>query len=329
MKIIKLGHYSESQNNENINQLFGIIDESLNQLLYKNVDSVSHYFPKNALQSIIKDKKFYFSDIEFLNDYSETESIYLIIEKEVTQSASLTDQTKELFRKILKIRPMVINDIVFNNTKEEDDKDNFIYNRRNYIFCCSLDNDCLSNWKYYGKGNGYEAYNISLNPGMFINDLKKVFTFPECKIIAGKVIYDYTIKCNFVSELMQRINKFLIETNCTSKMLYALETRLFYYLMDISIFFKDISYKDEKEYRFVISIDNSKIKSNKLDFDFRYVNNILIPFLKVPFEKRVIDLIVTGPTVHSDISLKGLVALLDYNEFSNTEVGISTIPLRY
>lgn len=332
MKIIKLGYYFEAFNNKFINELFYDIEKTFNNTIFKVDGVVCHYFPKSALLSIVKDQKLYFSDIDFLNDSSETKHIYTIIEKAVSQ-VNTDSAAVNLFKEVLRTKSMLADDISFSRQKEDDENDGFIYNQRNYVFCCSLDNDCLSNWKYYGKGNGYEAYNISFRASSYLTYLENILKFKERKCFSGIVIYDNKSKIELIINLIQKIDEFIeksnLDSNLDSDIMRALETRLFYYIMDISLFFKDDAYKDEKEYRFVVSLDNSKIKSNALEYDFRFVNDILVPYLKIPFDKDIIEMIGIGPCMNSDLSSKSLFALLQYYNFKNTFVGESSIPLRY
>lgn len=302
----------------------------VNGTIFKADETVCHYFPKSALLSIIKDKKFYFSDTDFLNDYSEMKHIYSVIEKVVSQDDTDSAAIK-LFKGILRDKTMIVDDISFIDKKIEDDSesDGFIFNRRNYVFCCSLDNDCLSNWKYYGKGNGYDAYNITFNASHYLKYIKSIIKFKEYKCLSGIVIYDDDIKAEMISNLIQKIDTFIEVSNPDSNMMRALETRLFYYIMDISLFFKDSAYKDEKEYRFVLGLDNSKIRNNALEYDFRFANDILVPYLKIPFDKDMVELVGIGPCMNSDLSSKSLFALLQYYNFENTSVGKSSLPLRY
>ena len=328
MKVIKLGYYYEAFNNENINTLFCNIEKMFNDTIFKVEESVCHYFPKSALLSIVKDKKFYFSDTDFLNDISEMKHIYSIIEEVISRDN--TDRgAVNLFKEILRINPLIKDDISFDDRKGSNENDGFIYNRRNYVFCCSLDNDCLSNWKYYGKGKGYDAFNITFNANSYLAYIKSIFKFKEHKFLSGIVIYENELKVKLITNIIKKIDEFIKISDLDSKMMRALKTRLFYYIMDLSLFFKDSAYKDEKEYRFVISLDNSKIKDNALEYDFRFANDILVPYLKIPFDKDMIELIGIGPCMNSDLSAKSLYALLQYYNFENTSVGKSSIPLRY
>lgn len=78
-----------------------------------------------------------------------------------------------------------------------------------------------------------------------------------------------------------------------------------------------------------MSLDNSKIRNNNLQYDFRFANDILVPFLKIPFDKNMVEMVCVGPCLNTDISIKSLTALLKYYDFNNAAIGISTIPLRY
>lgn len=136
-------------------------------------------------------------------------------------------------------------------------------------------------------------------------------------------------KKSFIHDLIHKIDSFISVSNLNDDTIHALTTRLFYYFMDICLFFKDPFYMDEKEYRFVISLDNSKIKKYNLEYDFRLVNDLLVPFLKIPFDKNMIKLVGIGPCINTDSLEKSLSAILEYYNFNNAAIGVSTIPLRY
>lgn len=191
MKIIKLGYYEEAFANEHINLLFADIHKTFSNSIFKNGTKICHYFPKSALLNIIKDQKFYFSDSEFLNDYSESNQFYFMLE-DVIAKISTESPAIKIIKDILRMKSMIKNNISFKNLG--DDGDDFIYNRRNYVFCCSLDNDCLSNWKYYGKGGGYEAYNFVFEADDYFSYIKRTVKFKGCKCLSGMVIYDEEIK---------------------------------------------------------------------------------------------------------------------------------------
>lgn len=327
MKIIKLGDYGSAYVNEQFNPLLVDIEKLFSDNVLNNSATVCHYFPKSALLSIVKEQRLYFSDLEFLNDYSESQPLYSVIEEAIAETETESPATR-IMKDILRIRPMLKDDISFSHYEDNND-DGFIYNRRNYVLCCSLDNDCLSNWKYYGKGSGYDAFNIMFKANSYLQFIEQTLRFNGYKCLSGSVIYDNEIKRRLIHELIHKINSFITASNLTENMFRGLTTWLFYYIMDMSLFFKDSYYQDEKEYRFVLSLDNSKIKNNNLEYDFRFVNDILVPFLKIPFDKDMIETICIGPCLNTDISSKSLSAMLEYYDFKNAAIGVSTIPLRY
>lgn len=327
MKIIKLGGYDSACANEHLNPLLVDIEKLFGESILNKTATVCHYFPKSALLNIVKDQKLYFSDLEFLNDYSETQPLYSMVE-EVIAETEVESPATNILKEILRIKPLIKDEISF-TPYEGDDSDGFIYNRRNYALCCSLDNDCLSNWKYYGKGNGYDAFSIMFKANNYLEFIEQTLGLSGYKCLSGLVVYDNEVKRRLIHNLIHRINSFVTASNLTENTFRDLTTWLFYYIMDMSLFFKDSYYQDEKEYRFVLSLDNSKIKSNNLEYDFRFVNDILVPFLKIPFDKDMIEIVCIGPCLNTDISIKSLSALLKYYNFNNASIGISDIPLRY
>ncbi len=112
-----------------------------------------------------------------------------------------------------------------------------------------------------------------------------------------------------------------------------------------SIFFKNECFSSEEEFRFVAIAPKDKLnmlfyedgQRNCKMYDFRIVNGVAVPYLKMPFccynieECWVIDGIGVAPTHHYEQMVNGLMQLtksLDY-ALPNFEVRKSAIPLRY
>lgn len=222
MKIIKLGYYDSAYVNEYLNPLLVDIEKLFSDIVLNKTATVCHYFPKSALLSIVKDQRLYFSDLEFLNDYSESQPLYSTIE-EVIAEAKIESPATKILKEILRIKPMVKDAISFTH-HEGDDNDGFIYNRRNYALCCSLDNDCLSNWKYYGKGNGYDAFNIMFKANNYVEFIERTLRFSGYKCLSGLVVYDNEVKRCLVHSLIHKINSFVTASNLTEKTFRDLTT---------------------------------------------------------------------------------------------------------
>lgn len=77
-------------------------------------------------------------------------------------------------------------------------------------------------------------------------------------------------------------------------------------------------------------IDNVNIKKYNLEYGFRNAGSYLIPFLKIKFPKEMIKVLVANPTIATDsLAIKSLAAFIDYYEYTETAIGVSTVPLRY
>lgn len=112
-----------------------------------------------------------------------------------------------------------------------------------------------------------------------------------------------------------------------------------------ALFFKDKCFEDEREIRYVAIVPNSKLKELYYEYkgkkykmyDFRIVNGMLIPYIKMPFnnwnqkECWAINSIRIGPSGNADQKVAGLkqfIQSLDY-ELAECDVMKSNIPVRY
>ena len=179
MKLIKLG-FTSKYTEESIERIFLDGEDFLNNCISDFNGDVCHYFPTNKLKNILEDQKLLFSDVEFLNDSQEESNIFLIL-KELLESQSMQEIHPKLIHclsKFEELRTLTDNEIVYHSFRDIEDDNKFIYNSRRYIFCASKDIDCLAMWKYYSKGERYDALNIVFSPNDLINcvisDLKEI-----------------------------------------------------------------------------------------------------------------------------------------------------------
>ena len=339
IKLIKLG-FTSKYSDKSIEKLFLEGENFLNNYICDSPTEVCHYFPTNKIKNILGEHKLLFSDVEFLNDLQEESNIFLIL-KELLEGPSM----KEIHPKLIsclsrydELRTLVDNEIVYSNplSLEQDDHDKFIYNSRRYIFCASKDTDCLAMWKYYSKGDRYDALNIVFSPNDLINcivsDLKEIHN--GLRIVHGSVIYDDNIKKEILVHLIDEINRiyinYLYDNDRNSEIQHEIVNHFFYLLKDYSAFFKNESYKHEQEYRFVLEFDNTNIKKYNLEYDFRHVGAYQMPYMKIGFEKDIVKMLVINPNDSKDqLAIKSNRAFLDYYGYNKTDLGISTIPLRY
>lgn len=342
MEIIKLGFVSEFSD-ESIKSLFSDASSLFDLQIHNYTGDVCHYFPAAALQNILSPQSIIFSDTEFLNDLEEDNNLFLILDELL--NGDLTDEAMELMlidhlKGIKTLRPKMFSGIVYSDDNVaynvKDNSSSFIYNERQYVFCTSKDDDSLAMWKYYAKGGHYDAYNILFSSEAFLNCIQEKLSHVEqgIKIMHGSVIYDDNIKKEILLQLVRKINaiykEHLGDSSSDSAIRQELVNRFYYLIKEYSIFFKNEAYRHEEEYRFVIKIDNANIKKYNLEYGFRNAGSYLIPFLKIKFPKEMIKVLVANPTIATDsLAIKSLAAFIDYYEYTETAIGVSTVPLRY
>lgn len=343
MKIRRLG-FTSIYANKSIEKLFTDGERFLNKYIGDYIGDVCHYFPAAKLKNILGENELLFSDIEFLNDLQEETNMFLLL-KELIESDAVAEIHPQLIKALDgydTIRMLINDEIVYDDEhlhEPTEDDENFIYNGRRYIFCTSKDDDCLAMWKYYAKNERYDALNIVFRPKDLVNciisDLKQIQN--GIRIVHGSVIYDDNVKKEILLHLISEINELYIdylddtdydEYNCNIR--YEIVNRFFYLLKDYSVFFKNEAYKHEQEYRFILELDNTNIKKYGVKYDFRKVGAYQVPYIKISFEKEIIETLILNPTdANDELAIKSNRAFLDFYGYDKTNLGISTIPLRY
>ena len=340
MKILSLGHVEECSD-DTIKALFSGATNLIDKHIHDYANNVSHYFPASALQSILSGQSLIFSDAEFLNDIEENSNIFVVLSQMLERELIDLDMSPMLandIRDYAHIKSLLASDIIFkepqNAIKDYKSADILSYLERRYLLCTSKDNDCLAMWKYYSKGSGYDAYNIVFSPMDFIECIRENFSCVDngVRIMHGSIIYDDSVKKAILKQIITSIDGLYKEhlEDAAFSFRIELKIRFFNLLNDYGLFFKNEAYKHEQEYRFLIKLDNLNIKKHCLDYGFRSVGLYQIPFLKLKFKKELVKVLVTNPTIsNNDLAIKGLGALLDFLEYTDSSIGISTIPLRY
>ena len=95
--------------------------------------------------------------------------------------------------------------------------------------------------------------------------------------------------------------------------------------------FKKEAFKNENEYRFVITEYTDILQKHNRAFQIknRIQNGLIIPYIELDFDKDSVSVITTYPTIKQDYYKAGVESLLHQNEYHQTKVEISDIPLRY
>ena len=219
-------------------------------------------------------------------------------------------------------------------------------NTHNYLFCLSKDNDSLHMWNYYVHNGNYQGYNI----GIKIYDFLKCFDCddderPDGFIFScGDVLYEpkkqeaeIEALCNSIENegTVEKISETEYRTVLTNGML-----KLWFYILNFGLFFKDESFSDEKEYRIVIQYNEldgysaplaTRLNSEKRNIRYTFFerNGVIVPCLDVPLSKEAVKAIRLAPIMESYIASASMKEFLDSNGYSDVDVKQSTIPIRF
>lgn len=289
-----------------------ILDDGSNSNLY-------HYTKPEKLLSILESGTIRFSNALYLNDKEEVTYSYRLI---VNLIDEMQDLNLELFSKIKEYFYKKYKNII-------DGNDNFINKYEYYTISFSTDNDNLTLWNNYSKGQTYTGYNIGFCKKDLIADMER----QGFHSVYGNIIYNNEIQTTILKLIFEKWNKQYqkyIKAKNSSKNLEKMQDTIFE-LIDIlsiiSLFFKNPHFKDEKEYR-IIFISNFSPSSYKQTKIFEK-NGLFIPYIEYKFLKRTVSSINIGPTLDENIFYTSTCRLLANFGYEKKTINRSKIPLRY
>lgn len=319
-----------------------------------DVNYIHHYTSVDGLYSILEHQSLRFSNIKYMNDSSEvTIGLQLFLEKiqKLTSKSSLKDFSNikfELFEKFYKI---------FSE----------------HIFVCSfsLAEDDLMMWNYYTKTKDGYGFNIKFDPYVFFENIvrKNQELIKYATLYYGMVNYfdeeeyiDFASDPKFLKLLIcfllffyrdkksKEIRENILDLfklyrkakndrsnkNNISSFLFNNDTHKTELIdtMGIVRFIKNNSYRNEKEFRIVISLDNDeavqKLKEAGI-YKYRNQNGIFIPYLDIKFDIKDVLGIKISPTKPNNLVKESLEGFCSFCGIKNPKeiISDSTIPSRY
>jgi hypothetical protein len=296
-----------------------------------------HYTSPEGLSGILKNRHIYFTDCQFLNDFQER--IQINDELSYFWSTNRNDYDRDFYNLLCSVRIDAYEDDDFSYTERSD----VAVTCRYFVLSTSYEKDSLSLWKYYAKNGSYNGYNV----GLYTSALVDIWIDRDVGVAIedGHVLYTRKEKQNKVHDAVEELYaewcKYKRSENLDNKIRREFKA----WISFASIFFKSESYSSEKEYRFVAIAPKDKLMNlsyeyrgqSVLIYDFRIVNGVMTPYIKIPFcswnidECWAISNIGIGPSLHSDqmkIGIQQMIQSLDY-KLCNYTIDKSNIPLRY
>ena len=289
-----------------------ILDDGSNSNLY-------HYTKPEKLLNILESGTIRFSNALYLNDKEEVTYSYKLIVNLIEEMPNLNT---ELFSNIKTYFYKKYKNIV-------DGNDSFLNKYEYYTISFSTDNDNLTLWNNYSKGQKYTGYNIGFCKNDLIADMER----QGFNAVYGNIIYNSDVQKTILKLIFEKWNrqyeKTLVGKNSAKKLEKKQDTifELVDILSIISLFFKNPHFKDEKEYR-IIFINNFSPSSYKQTKIFEK-NGLFIPYIEYKFLKRTVSSINIGPTLDENIFYTSTCRLLANFGYENKTINRSKIPLRY
>jgi len=303
--------------------------------------SFYHYTSPEGLRGILGNRELFFTDAQFLNDYSER--ININKDLELFWETNRKRYDKQFLGLLNRIRIEAYEDDAF-AYMQSDNLYGMIENpTRYYVFSTSTEPDSLNMWKYYSKSNGYDGYCIELFTLALVDEWIDKDT--GVSIVEGLVIYSTEKKQEIIASAVDRLYKewckYIISNEFNEKIIKEYKS----WISITSLFFKHECFAEEKEYRYIAVVPTSKLLELKHDYngipckmyDFRIKNGVLIPYIKMPFnyynvsQCYAVQSIGVGPSVNFEQKKLGIELFLKSLDFTypNLSINQSKIPLRY
>ncbi|MCM3108787.1 DUF2971 domain-containing protein [Bacillus velezensis] len=273
-------------------------------------NTLYHYTSLNGLDGILKNREFWVTRYNFLNDVTELYYTYDLC-KEIIFEMS---QSQKKYEQVLK----------FLNTHLFEMDENI------YILSLTTNMDSNLLWSNYSKNDGY---NIALAYPDMVNDFKRGDEEKEYLIYCANVIYDKEKQKKMLKRIVNNVFEIMEKNWVNEEITEDLEdfsSTLSMAIRLLACFFKDEAFSQEEEVR-VIFYRNPLFSTEK---NFRISNGSFIPYITVPFseEGRLIKGVTIGPKNKIDIAEKGMELFLrthGYDYIENNSVIKSRIPYRY
>lgn len=296
-----------------------------------------HYTSPEGLKGILQSHTLFFTDCQYLNDYSERLSINT--ELESFWHSHRQNYDKEFLQLIKGIRVDDFEDTGFSYMDGSDIPTICRY----FVLSTSHDSDSLSMWKYYAKNNTYNGYCLGLATWALGDEWIDRET--GVAIEEGDVIYSSSEKQSKILEAVEKIYSLW----CTYKKSDTLNQKIIdefkSWTSITALFFKKECFEAEAEYRFVAVAPVDKLKDLYYEYkekqckmyDFRLVSGVLTPYIKMPFnfwnadECLAVTSIGIGPSINAaqmENGLKQFLKSFDY-KMEDYKIYHSQIPLRY
>lgn len=295
-----------------------------------------HYTSPDGLIGILKTRTFFFTDSQFLNDFRE--KVNINEELDLFWKRNRRNYDRDFYNLINRIRVTQYEDSGFSYIDNYSEKP-----CRYFVLSLSMNGDSLSMWKYYTKTANYNGYCIGLFSTALTDEWIDRTT--GVAVIASMVEYYSESKQSIIWNVVERLYSIWRSYERSPIIDEKVIKEFTSWISVEALFFKDQCFEDEQETRYVAIVPTDKLRDLQYSYkgntykmyDFRVVNGMLIPYIKMPFNDWnedtcwAIDSIRIGPSGNAEqkaAGLKQFIHSLDY-DFHECDILKSTIPVRY
>lgn len=278
---------------------------------------IYHYTSAQGALGLLKNGKFWATEINFMNDHRELNEGSDIYELVINELASLN--IKKLFNKD--------KNVVFENTGYMVEFANTLLGMMRKVYSehvpinvvsFSTDEDYIRQWMSYCPSNS--GYCIEFDKLKLESVLKKINrdTYIQTVIYSDSETKD-TLVSKFKSDLTLLLNNPTPnEEVVLEKISEFLGSNL---AMTASI--KPQQFQDEKEIR-VVTFSFQKELSMQ---SYRERNGVIIPYIEIPYPIEAITKIIIGPSSNQELAKKGL-EILKFQKGFKFKIALSECSLR-
>lgn len=308
----------------------------------KTNQKIYHYTSPSGLYSIIKDKKLWFTDCQFMNDKSEYVYIKKVLIKALKLSGKNNIKDLEEYANYILMTPY--ESLEFGKRKNNKLFSIGMKKYRYYLFCTSLKADSYSMWNYFTKNGNCAGYNICFDVESFVNLFASL---PNVTLAHGKVIYDEQEQIKQVKDKIENLdaqyneeyklikghefsNDYGNENNQKEILIDNYQEHLSEFLQERCLFFKNHAFESEDEYRFVVKV-SSQYSEENFKLNHRVGNNgVIIPYRELDFEPKChMNEITLAPMMEKEIAKAGLISLLGLSYEKEFDIKYSKIDVRF
>ena len=229
---------------------------------------------------ILKNWNIYFTDCQYLNDYSER--IEINTELDIFWLANSKSYDKEFRDLLFPIRISSYEDSDFSYLDGSNDPIPCRY----FILSASRKPGSLDMWQYCAENGTYDGYYINLNTYALTDEW--IDREASVAVEDGDVVYLSEQKQRLIAEIVEKLHNTWCKYQRSPELDSKIHSEFRCWASFASLLFKNPCYEQEREYRFVAIAPFANLKNLTYNYDsqevkmydFRLVNGVITLLLR-------------------------------------------------